>query len=131
MVVHRTLAERPLLRRLVALAVAYVIALSGVIACFGDARAAAADASGLDAVICHSAIAGQRTPASDKHNGGSCDGSCCIGCLMLAAALPPPPAIDAGVAQSSGRALPLLTVTDFHHTPQTRSHQSRAPPIAA
>jgi hypothetical protein len=127
---HKTLAERPLLRCVVALAVAYVIALSGVIACFGDARAAAADAPGLDAVICHSAIAGQRTPAGDKQNGASCDGSCCIGCLMLVAALPPP-AIAAGVPQSSGRALPLLTISDFSHTPQTRSHQSRAPPIAA
>jgi hypothetical protein len=128
--VHKGFAKRPLLRRIVALAAAYAITLSSLIGSFGAARAAAAFAApGI--VICHSAIVGQQAPAGDEHSGALCDSSCCIGCLMLVAALPPPPAIAAGVSQSSGRALPFLAVADFSHTPQTRSHQSRAPPIAA
>lgn len=127
---HKRFAKRPIVRRIVALAAAYAIALSSLIGSFGAARAAAA-LSAPGTVICHSAIAGQQAPAGDEHNGALCDGACCIGCLMLVAALPPPPAIAVGERQSSGRALPLLAVTDFSHAPQTRSHQSRAPPIAA
>jgi hypothetical protein len=128
--VYKFFAKQPLRRRIVALAAAYAVALSSLLGSFGAARAAATfSASG--SVICHSAIAGQQAPAGDEHNGALCDGSCCIGCLMLVAALPPPPAIAVGEAQSSGRALPLLAASDLFHTPQTRSHQSRAPPIAA
>ena len=124
-------AKRPLRQRIVALVLAYLVALSGVIGTFGAAHAAAAASIDPGFITCHGETSGRQTPAGDKQNGALCDGSCCIGCLMLVAALPPPPAIALGAPQSSGRTLPLLAVTDFAHTPQTRSHQSRAPPIAA
>jgi hypothetical protein len=126
---HRRFAERSLRRRIVALAAAYVIALSGLIGGFAAARAAAASSAG--AITCHSDVAGQQAPTGDEHGGKLCTDSCCIGCLMLMAALPPPPAKSAGMPQSSGRRLALPAVIAFTSTPQTKSHQSRAPPPGA
>jgi len=129
--VPKRFVERPLRQRIVALTLAYAVALTAVIGSFGAARAAVAASAAGGIVTCHSEIDGQRTPAGDRQSGTVCDGSCCIGCLMLAMALPPPPAVAAGAVQSPGRALLVPAVAGFARTPQTRSHRSRAPPIAA
>src|ERR1700692_2410409 len=80
-------ANRSLRRRVVALAAAYAIALSSLIGSFGAARAAAEAATLPGAILCHSDVAGQSTPAPDESNGKICINSCCTGCLMLTAAL--------------------------------------------
>jgi hypothetical protein len=128
--VPKRFTKRQLRQRIVALVLAYAVALSGLIGGLGAARATVAASAGTGLVTCHSETAGQQTPGGDKQSGAICDGSCCIGCLLLVAALPPPPAIAVAVVQSTGRALPLLAVGGFTLIPQTRSHQSRGPPIA-
>ena len=57
-------ARRPLRRRIVALAAAYAIALSSLIATFASAKAAAEAAAAPDgAIICHTVVAGSETPS--------------------------------------------------------------------
>jgi hypothetical protein len=68
-------------------------------------------------------------PAGDQDDGKTCANSCCIGCLMLMAALPPPPAKAVGAPQSPGQILPMWAVAGSVFSPQTKSHQSRAPPL--
>ncbi len=85
-------ARRPLRRRIVALAAAYAIALSSLIASFGAASAAADAAAAPNGIICHTLVAGDEAPASGDTNSKHCIDNCCIGCLMLMAAVPPPPA---------------------------------------
>jgi hypothetical protein len=129
--VHKYFAKWPLRRRVVALAAAYAIALSGIIANFGAGHAAAAE-SGTPApgiVTCHTEIAGDPSPTDDQDNGKACADSCCIGCLMLTAALPPPSAKAAARPQSPGQILPLPAVAGFVSAPQSKSNQSRAPPF--
>jgi hypothetical protein len=135
MTVRRRSAERPLRHRIIAIAAAYVIALSGLIASFGAARAAAAAATAADpgSIICHTITPGEPSPApaTDETNNKLCAECCSIGCLMLMAAVPPPPATAVGVLQSPGQplALPAIVVPGFG--PQTKSHQSQAPPHGA
>lgn len=124
-------AGRRLQRRIVALAVAYVLALTGILASFGAARSAAAASESSGLITCHSDHAGQQTPAGDRQSGALCDNSCCIGCLMLIAALPPPPTIVAGGPQSAPQKLIHATANAAADGRQTRSHQSRAPPHRA
>lgn len=128
---RRRLPEQPLRRRIIALAAAYVIALSGLIGAFGVARTAAAAAAVPGAITCHSEIDSQQEPSGDERHGTLCIDSCCVGCLMLMAALPPPPDIAAGKPQLSGQQLPVLPGADFTRTQETGSHQSRGPPRAA
>lgn len=118
-------------RRLVALTVAYALALTGILASFGAARTAAVASAIPGAVTCHSEGAGQQAPGQDRQNGTPCDASCCIGCLALVAALPPPPAIVAGGPQPTPQKLLHAAAHAFADGPQTRSHQSRAPPHRA
>jgi hypothetical protein len=127
--VYKHFAKWPLRRRILALAAAYAIALSGIIANFATARAAAAESGAPGAVTCHTEIAGDPTPAGGQDDGKACTDSCCIGCLKLTAALPPPPTKAVGVPQSPGQILPMRAVTGSVFSPQTKSHQSRAPPL--
>jgi hypothetical protein len=131
--VRKYFAKRPLRRRIVALAAAYAIALSGLLASFGLARAAAEAAIAPDAVICHTVIAGEQapSPASDQTDGGHCAANCCVGCLMLLVALPPPPTKVVGVPQSAVELLAPPAIAVVAAGPETTSHQSRAPPPAA
>jgi hypothetical protein len=129
--VHKYFTKCPLRRRIVALAAAYAIALSGIIANFGAGRVAAAESSLPGAVTCHTEVAGDALPADGQDDGKACADSCCTGCLMLMAALPPPPAKTVGAPQSARQILPLRTVADLSLSPQTKSHQSRAPPSGA
>lgn len=122
---HERFAKRPLLRRVVALAAAYAIALSSLIASFSAVRAAVADATASDIVICQRTQLGQTAPGSDH---GDCSSSCCIGCLMLLAAVPPPPTASVAVAQSAGQPLALPVIIAIAARQQTKSHRSRAPP---
>jgi hypothetical protein len=125
------LQRQPWRRRIVALAVAYLLALSGIIGSFVAASAEAFAAEGFGAVICHSADPGQPSPASDQQNSPLCDGSCCIGCLLLAADVPAPPTIAAAIEHAPGRLRSLPVKAELPSDPQDRSHQSRAPPRKA
>jgi hypothetical protein len=127
--VFRSFAKRPFARRLVALAAAYAIALSGLIVSFGAVRAAAAAATASGDVICHTARLDHPAPAGD--NNSDCNGSCCIGCLMLLAAVPPPPTVSITIEQSPSRPIALPAIIDLPSTPYTKTHRSRAPPQSA
>ena len=127
---RKYLARRPLRRRIVALAAAYAIALSSLIASFGAASAAAA-AAAPNGIICHTLVAGDEAPASGDTNNKHCIDNCCIGCLMLMAAVPPPPAkiVLAPLSASQSIAPPqnIALVGGL----KTKDHRSRAPPLAA
>jgi hypothetical protein len=127
--VYKHFAKWPLRRRILALAAAYAIALSGIIANFGAARAVAVESGAPGTVTCHTEIAGDPTPTGGQDTGKTCADSCCTGCLMLMAALPPPPAKAVGAPQSPGQILPMRAAAGFASGPQTKSHQSRAPPF--
>jgi hypothetical protein len=128
--VRKYFARRPLRRRIVALAAAYAIALSSLIASFGAASAAAA-AAAPSGIICHTLVAGDETPASGDTNSRHCADNCCIGCLMLITAVPRPPAeiIDAPLSASQSIAPPQNIV--LVGALQTKDHRSRAPPLTA
>jgi hypothetical protein len=122
--------ERSLRRRAVALVAAYAIALASLLASFTAARAAV-DVNNTLGVICHTIDSGQTAPAGGQDNGKACAENCCIGCLMLTAALPPPPLKASGEPQATGERLPLPAVTGLVTTSTTKSHRSRAPPLPA
>jgi DUF2946 family protein len=128
--VRKYFARRPLRRRIVALAAAYAIALSSLIASFGAASAAAV-AAAPNGIICHTLVAGDEAPASGDTNNKHCIDNCCIGCLMLMAAVPPPPAkiVLAPLSASQSIAPPqnIALVGGL----KTKDHRSRAPPLAA
>jgi hypothetical protein len=126
--VHRRFANRPMGRRLIALAAAYAIVLSSLIVSFGVARAAV-PAPGT--ITCHSDAGGAAAPTDGRPDGKLCDASCCTGCLMLVAALPPPPVKVAGAPRSFGQPLPLDGAATLGAAAHTTSHRSRAPPRAA
>jgi hypothetical protein len=128
-IVNRRFGRWPLGRRLIALAAAYAIVLSSLIVSFDVARAAVPTPG---TITCHSDAGGTAPPAGSQPDGKLCDASCCIGCLMLTAALPPPPAKGAEASRlSGGRPLLLAAVVTFVPVAHTASHQSRAPPRAA
>jgi hypothetical protein len=130
--VHKYFARQPLRRRIVALAAAYAIALSSLIASFASASAAAEAATAPDVVICHTLIAGEQAPSPpfDQTDGRHCAANCCVGCLMLLLALPPPPTKIVGVPQSPVELLAPPAIAVAAAGPETTSHQSRAPPPA-
>lgn len=125
---HKRSATWPLGRRLIALAAAYAIALSGLMLSFGVARAAV---SLPGTVTCHSDAGGTTAPTGSRPDGKLCDASCCTGCLMLVAALPPPPVNVAEAPRMASRPLPLIAVITVGAAAHTSSHRSRAPPRAA
>jgi hypothetical protein len=130
--VRKHFARRPLQRRIVALAAAYAIALSSLIASFTSASAAAEAAAAPDGIIiCHTIVAGNETPSpADQTNSKHCVDNCCVGCLVLMAAVPPPAAkiVRAPLSASQSIAPPqnIVLVGGL----QTKDHRSRAPPLA-
>ena len=123
-------ARRPLRRRIVALAAAYAIALSSLIASFGAASAAAA-AAAPNGIICHTLVAGDEAPSSGDTNSKHCIDNCCIGCLMLMAAVPPPPAKITGAPLSASQSIAPPQNIVLVGGLETKDHRSRAPPLAA
>lgn len=126
--VCKRFAKWQMRRRLVALAAAYVIALTAFIGPFGAARAAVTALAGSGLVTCHGEDAGQQVPAGDRQNDALCDNSCCIGCLMLAAVVPPPPATAVAIVQSSGRAFGTQASISLIGRPEAKFQRQRAPP---
>jgi hypothetical protein len=124
-------ARRPLRRRIVALAAAYAIALASLIASFGAASAAADAAAAPNGVICHTLIAGDQAPASGDTNNKHCIDNCCTGCLMLMAAVPPPPAKIIGAPLAASQSIAPLQNIVLSGGVVTKDHRSRAPPPAA
>ena len=125
-------ARRPLRRRIVALAAAYAIALSSLIASFGAASAAAdaaADPTAASSVI--RVVAGDEAPAAGDTNSKHCVDNCCIGCLMLMAAVPPPPAKITGAPLSASQSIAPPQNIVLVGGVETKDHRSRAPPLAA
>jgi hypothetical protein len=128
--VRKYLAKRPLRRRIVALGAAYAIALASLIASFGAASAAAA-AAAPNGIICHTLVTGDQTPASGDTNTKHCIDNCCIGCLMLIAAVPPPPAKITGAPLSASQSIAPPQNIVLVGGLQAKDHRSRAPPPAA
>ncbi len=85
---HSPFARRSLRQRIVALVAAYAIVLGGLFANLAVASAAAAAATGSGTVTCHSHSAAEPSPTRNDNNAGVCIDDCCVGCLMLMAALP-------------------------------------------
>ena len=125
---HERFARRPWRRRIVALAAAYVIALSGLIASFSVIQMPGSFAIDQGTVVCHGEA--HQAPTSDD-NGKVCVDTCCTGCLTSTAVLPTPPADPVRVRHASIQPLGAVATTVYFARPQTRSHQSRAPPYAA
>jgi hypothetical protein len=128
--VHKRSRRQSWQRRITALAAAYVIALSSLLASFGAARAAAETTANPFSVICHHDLAGQSTPADDS-NGNTCIDCCCVGCLMPMAALPAPPEIAAPVVVAVAYRFAARARAPLAGTRTARSHRSRAPPFDA
>jgi hypothetical protein len=129
--VLKSFAKRPFRRRVIALLAAYAIALSGLIASFGAASAAATDVfANPGGILCHN-TGGQSSPSSDETNNKICADCCGVGCLMLMAALPPPPANGFAVRLTASPIVHTLTVAALAGTPSAKSHRSRAPPYGA
>ncbi len=129
---YRFFRKRLLQKRLVALAAAYAIALSGLIANFTGAQMAIAAAAQPGGIICHTNFAGEPAPSpssdSGKTDSKACLGDCCIGCLMLSAALPEPPEAASAPPPSAGERIALPPATFVVLSRHTKSHRSRAPP---
>lgn len=128
---HRHFANWPLRRRLIALVAAYALALGGLFASWAAGSAAALAAAGPAAVICHSDAAGAPAPSQNNDSGHVCVDSCCVGCVLLTAALPPPPVKAIGAPQSAAQRLIVTPAFAVAAGSSTRSHQSRAPPLRA
>lgn len=123
-------ARRPLRRRIVALAAAYAIALASLIASFGAASAAADAAAAPSGIICHTLVAGDQAPASGDTSNKHCIDNCCIGCLMLMAAVPQPAKIVLAPLSASKSIAPPQNIVLVGGL-KTKDHRSRAPPLAA
>jgi hypothetical protein len=129
--VRKYFARRPLRRRIVALAAAYAIALASLIASSGAASAAAAAAAAPSGIICHTLVAGDEAPVSGDTNNKHCIDNCCIGCLMLMAAVPPPPAKNFRAPLSASQSIAPSQNIVLSGGLETKDHRSRAPPPAA
>ncbi len=118
-------------RRIIALAAAYAVALSSLLASFGAARAAADGTFDPLAAICHHSPTGQSDPLGSRSNGNVCIDCRCVGCLVPLATLPPPPATVAPLpAAIVHRVVPVALLT-LSGTRLAKSHRARAPPYAA
>jgi hypothetical protein len=119
-------------QRIIALAAAYAIALSSLIASFGVARAAAETTGAADVPLCHALAAAQTSPNSAPGQPDTtCTDSCCIGCLMLLAAVPPPPSSAVTILRSIDHVFAPAAVAVLIGGTKTKSHRSRAPPQIA
>lgn len=126
--VHSYFARWSLRRRVIALAAAYALALGGLFASWAAGSAAALAAAGPATVTCHSE-AGEPAPSQNDGSGHVCVDSCCVGCVLLMAALPPPPVKAIGAPQSAARPLAATPALAVPAENSSRSHQSRAPPL--
>jgi hypothetical protein len=120
----------PLSRRVIALAAAYAIALSGLITSFGAATVTAAALTQPGGVLCHGNSTDQPATSRDGTTGKVCVDDCCIGCLAMPGALPVPPAVVARPQSSTDRVATLPSFT-LVRTADSHYHGSRAPPAAA
>lgn len=118
-------------RRVTALATAYLVALSGLLASFGAARAAAEGTFDPLGAICHHAPAGQSEPLGSHSNGNVCIDCCCVGCLVPMAALPPPLVTIAPLPVAISHRLVPPAFVALVGARLPKSHRSRAPPYAA
>jgi hypothetical protein len=118
-------------QRIIALATAYLVGLSGLLASFGAASAAAEGTFDPLAAICHHAPPGQSDPLGSRSNGNVCIDCCCVGCLMPLAALPPPPATLAPLAVAISHRLVPVALLALRGARVAKSHRARAPPYAA
>lgn len=127
---HRHFAGWSLRRRIIALAAAYALALGAVIASWAAGSAAAAlTATGPATVICHHDTASGPAPSQNDGSGHVCVDSCCVGCVLLTAALPPPPVKALVAPQSAARPMVATPGLGVGAASSTRAHQSRAPPL--
>jgi hypothetical protein len=128
----RNTSDRQVWRqRIIAFATAYLVAMSGLLASFGAARAAADGTFDPLAAICHHSPAGQSDPFGGRSNGNVCIDCCCVGCLVPLAALPPPPASLAPLPVAIiHRVVPVALIT-LSGTRLAKSHRARAPPYVA
>jgi hypothetical protein len=122
---------RPMWQRVVALTAAYAVALATLIASYGAARAAGAIAAQPNAIICHTVVADDSTPAPASDQTDHCADNCCIGCLTFLAALPPPPVKAIGAPLSASQTLVPPQTIVLIGGQKTKDHRSRAPPLAA
>jgi hypothetical protein len=129
--VRNKFVKRNLRRRVIALAAAYAIALSSLIASFGAAQAAAEAAAVPGGVICHTLVGGQQAPSPTDSNGKMCTDCCCVGCTMPLAAVPPAPAGAAPLAQTSSHRVAPPEIAALVGGREAKSHRSRAPPQTA
>jgi hypothetical protein len=113
-------------RRIVAIAAAYIIALSTALASFAAARSAAAAVVDPLGVICHTGIPGAPQPSGDEGNAQHCIDNCSAGCFTLAA-LPPPPATFLLAPLLVPAAAPFAAPVLIGRI-DAKSHRSRAPP---
>lgn len=122
------LGQRSWRQRVIALAMAYAVALSSLVAGLGAARAAAETTFDPAGAICHHSPTGRSDPLSDHRNGNTCIDCCCVGCLTPAAALPPPPAIATPARVAVTYRLAPRAIVPLLAARAAKSHRSRAPP---
>jgi hypothetical protein len=127
--VRMTFAKRPLRQRVVALVAAYAIALSGLMTSLAGAQAAAEAIKPSEGILCHSSAAEQPAPRSDDHNGKVCVELCCVGCLVMAAAVPPQ-TLAVEVPHSLTQQIVPPTRFILVGGAEFKSHRSRGPPPA-
>jgi hypothetical protein len=121
-------AKRALRQRIVALCAAYAIALAGLVANFGAARAAADAIAQPDNVICHSVVADQPAPSPDGTGNAICADCCCIGCIASLATVIPAAVGTAAPSQLSFKRLDLPAHLVRLDGAKANAHRSRGPP---
>jgi len=117
-------------RRVIALAAAYVIALTGWVSSLAAARAAAEMVAHPLGILCHGEAAEGPAFPADQDNNRLCVDCCCVGCLMPLAALPPPPAVAVPSPTAVSQRVALLAPIVLSPASKAKSHRSRAPPSA-
>ena len=122
------LAKRSLRARIVALTAAYAIALAGLVANFGAARAAADAIAQPDNVICHSVVADQPAPTPDGTGNAICADCCCIGCTTSIPVAVAPSAPALAIPQVLVAGLGPLAHSVSLPAATSKAHRSRGPP---
>jgi hypothetical protein len=122
--VYAYFAKRIGRQRVVALALAYALAASSLVAGFAAGRAAVAASGAGIGVICHTEA--EAPLPTDPADNKACVDSCCTGCLTATAALPPVRVM--ALARTASHRLEPPTVAGLPGTTKPRSHRSRAPP---
>jgi hypothetical protein len=126
-VVGLIFAKPALRQRIIALVAAYAIAFASLVASFLAAKTAAEAAAQPDVVICHSIVADQQAPASDRNDGKIC-ADCCTGCIASLAMAIPPSVSAAYFANLVAKRLDLPTRWVRPAEAKSSAHRSRGPP---